>query len=149
MSDEAPRKIQIVEDPWATFRHIIEGVAIVAAGLWAFYTFIYQERIKPASEPAALSETISVQRLGRDEKREILGVTFTYRNAGKTEIDIAADAYDIVGIRYGDRAKTFDRRAADRPGSQIRYRRRHPPASRQIFSCAGYAGFRRLGESVS
>jgi hypothetical protein len=114
VSDEAPRKIQIVEDPWATFRHIIEGVAIVAAGLWAFYTFIYQERIKPASEPAALSETISVQRLGRDEKREILGVTFTYRNAGKTEIDIAADAYDIVGIRYGDRAKTFDRRAADR-----------------------------------
>jgi len=110
MDAEPARKIQIVEDQWAAFRHLIEAVAIIAAGLWAFYTFIYQERIKPASEPAALSETITVQRLGRDAKRDILGLTLTYHNAGKTEIDIAADAYDVVGVRYGDRAKAFVKR---------------------------------------
>lgn len=111
---EPPRKIQIVEDQWASFRHIIEAVAIIAAGLWAFYTFIYQERIKPAAEPAALSETISIHRLGRDAKRDILGITLTYHNAGKTEIDIAADAYNIVGVRYGSASKRFAARKSNR-----------------------------------
>jgi len=117
MDAEPPRKIQIVEDRWASFRHIIEAVAIIAAGLWAFYTFIYQERIKPAAEPAALSDTISVHRLGRDAKRDILGITLSYHNAGKTEIDVAADAYNVVGVRYADASKPFDVRKSNREDS--------------------------------
>jgi len=114
MDVEPPRKIQIVEDPWASFRHIIEAVAIIAAGLWAFYTFIYQERIKPAAEPAALSETIAVHRLGRDAKRDILGIALSYHNAGKTEIDIAADAYNIFGVKFANAAKPFAERQPNR-----------------------------------
>jgi len=114
MDVEPPRKIQIVEDPWASFRHIIEAVAIIAAGLWAFYTFIYQERIKPAAEPAALSETIAVHRLGRDAKRDILGIALSYHNAGKTEIDIAADAYNIVGVKFASASKPYSERKPNR-----------------------------------
>ena len=44
-----PRSIRLVEDRWATIRHVVEAVAIVGAALWAFYVFVYQERIKPAS----------------------------------------------------------------------------------------------------
>jgi len=103
MSEREPRAIRIVEDRWATFRHIIEAVAIVAAGTWAFYTFIYQEKIKPAAEPAALDDSIVVHRLGRDRTRDILGVTVQLHNVGKTEIDIAADAYNVWGDSYGRR----------------------------------------------
>ncbi len=51
MASDDAHKIRIIEDPWATFRHVIEAVAIVAAGLWAFYIFVYQEKIKPSGEP--------------------------------------------------------------------------------------------------
>jgi hypothetical protein len=103
--DREPRAIRIIEDRWATFRHIIEAVAIVAAGLWAFYTFVYQERIKPASEPAALSASIAVHRLGRDARRDILSVDLVLHNVGKTAIDIAADGYNVWGLRYGSNAR--------------------------------------------
>ncbi|HTW85794.1 MAG TPA: hypothetical protein VMD91_17115 [Candidatus Sulfotelmatobacter sp.] len=98
-----PHAIRIVEDRWTTFRHVIEAVAIIAAGLWAFYTFVYQEKIKPAGEPAALDPTILVQRVGHDAKREVLRVTVQWRNTGQTEIDIAADGWNLYGERYGPR----------------------------------------------
>ncbi|MDE2483333.1 MAG: hypothetical protein KGN02_14240, partial [bacterium] len=103
-----PYVVRIVEDQWTTWRHVIEAIAIVAAGLWAFYTFVYQENIKPASEPAALTPKIIVSRLGRDATRDLLNVTLQFRNSGKTEIDIAADAIDVYGVRYGTKpvAKT-------------------------------------------
>ncbi|MGD1067438.1 MAG: hypothetical protein ABR975_11530 [Vulcanimicrobiaceae bacterium] len=101
--ERPPRAIRIVEDPWTTFRHVVEAVAIVAAGLWAFYTFVYQERIKPASEPAALEPVILVQRVGHDAKREVLRVTLSWHNAGQTEIDLAADGWNLYGVRYGPR----------------------------------------------
>jgi hypothetical protein len=93
--------IRIIEDRWATFRHIIEAVAIIAAGVWAFYTFVYQEKIKPANEPASLNDSVVMQRLGRDNVRDIIALSAIFHNAGKTEIDIAADGYNVWGSRYG------------------------------------------------
>jgi hypothetical protein len=98
-----PRLIQLVEDRSANIRHIVEAVAIVCAGLWGLYVFVYQEDIKPANEPAGLNLSIAVHRLGRDAHHDILVVSTTYRNIGKTEIDIAADGFDLWGIRYGSR----------------------------------------------
>jgi hypothetical protein len=111
-----PRAIRIVEDRWTTVRHGVEALAIVAAGVWAFYTFIYQERIKPANEPAALDLSVSVQRLGRDARREILEVTVHMHNAGKTEIDIAADAYNVWGERFADRERVVSRHGSAQSG---------------------------------
>jgi hypothetical protein len=103
MSSREPRTFHVVEDRWATFRHVVEAFAIVAAGLWAFYTFVYQEKIKPAGEPAALVPTVSIERLGRDSRRDILNLTIRLQNSGKTEIDIAADAWSVLGERFADR----------------------------------------------
>jgi hypothetical protein len=101
MSTAGPHHIRLEEDRWSTLRHIVEAVAIVAAGVWAFYTFIYQEKIKPASEPAALSDTIAIRSLGQTRTREIMGITLSFHNTGKTAIDIAADGYNVWGRRYG------------------------------------------------
>lgn len=100
MAEQKPRAIRLVEDPWATLRHVVEVVALLAAGVWAFYTFIYQEKIKPASEPAALDDTITVQRVGHDSKRDILEVALRFHNAGKTRIELAVDGFNVWGDRY-------------------------------------------------
>ena len=115
-STPKPRSIQLIEDRWANVRHIAEAIAIVAAGLWAFYVFVYQEDIKPAHEPAALVLSISIHRLGRDARHEILLVGIDYRNVGKTEIDIAADGFDLWGIRYASHIRPralFSKHGAD------------------------------------
>ena len=114
MNAREPRTIRLAEDRWATIRHVVEAVAIIAAGIWAFYSFIYQERIKPANEPASLSERISMERLGRDAHREIVRVNIAFRNSGKTEIDVAADAWNVWGSRYGTRDRSSSKTTAYR-----------------------------------
>jgi hypothetical protein len=105
MAEPETRSIRLIEDRWATFRRVLETVAIIAAGVWAFYTFFYQERIKPANEPASIGEDLRITRLGRDAQRDIVDASFGFRNTGKTEIDIAADGWNVWGIRYGRRAR--------------------------------------------
>jgi hypothetical protein len=101
-SNREPRAIRIVDDRWTVVRHVVESLAIIAAGLWAFYIFVYQEKIKPASDPASLTTSIGVHRLGRDATRDALSIDVRLQNSGKTEIDIAADAFNVWGraIRY-------------------------------------------------
>jgi hypothetical protein len=101
MGDREPYEVRLVEDRWATLRHVVEAVAILAAGIWAFYTFIYQEKIKPANEPAAVNLSVSVSSLGHDSDRDYIQLSYVIRNTGKTEIDVAADGYNVWGERYG------------------------------------------------
>jgi hypothetical protein len=49
----------------ALVRDIVEVVAIIAAGIWALYTFVYAERVKPASEPPTVLLTGSMHMPGR------------------------------------------------------------------------------------
>lgn len=83
-----------------TVRHIVEIVAIIAAGIWAFYTFIYEERIKPAREPLSANESIALTRVGRVGNLDIIAVTIMIKNVGKTEFDTVALAYDVTGFRF-------------------------------------------------
>ncbi len=97
---EEPYRVNLTEDPWTTLRHVVEAVAIIAAGVWAFYTFIYQEKIKPAQEPAALAVNVAIRGLGHDRYRDYFAMTLHFENTGKTEIDVAADGYNVWGARY-------------------------------------------------
>jgi hypothetical protein len=112
VAEHKPRAIRLVEDPWTTVRHFVEVVALIAAGAWAFYTFIFQEKIKPASEPATLDDTITVQRVAHDRTRDILDVAIHLHNAGLTEIEIVADGFNVWGDRY---AKVPTHRTFDAP----------------------------------
>ena len=103
MSTKEPHRIRLTEDPWTTLRHVVEAVAIVAAGIWAFYTFIYQEKIKPAQEPAALTVNISIRGLGHDRYRDYFAMTMRFQNTGKTEVNVVADGYNVWGERYAMR----------------------------------------------
>jgi hypothetical protein len=108
-----PYHVRILEDRWTTVRHVVEAVAILAAGLWAFYIFVYQEKIKPAGQPAALNTAITIRTLGHNTRRDILGLRISLHNSGQTEIDIAADGYDIWGERYATTVSQRTQRKRD------------------------------------
>ena len=53
-----------------------------------------------AGEPAALDDTVTIARVGHDRTRDILEVSIHLHNSGKTEIEIAANGYNVWGDRY-------------------------------------------------
>lgn len=87
--------------PIERVRLIVEIVAIVLTGLWAFYTFIYTERIKPALETANAEFVPSIERNRSHGNIDSATLAVSVRNTGHTDIDIAAEAIDIVGARLG------------------------------------------------
>ncbi len=78
-------------------RTAVEIVAIVAAGIWALYTFVYEQRIKPLSEGASFSVPTMV-----DQTRAANGVVFLtihkqLQNTGNVGIDLAAETLSVYG----------------------------------------------------
>jgi len=140
-SNREPRAIRLVDDRWTIVRHVVESLAIVAAGVWAFYIFVYQEKIKPASDPASLTTSIGVHRLGRDATREALSIDVRLQNSGKTEIDIAADAFNVWGERYGTHDVSTDRRYT----TSRKYSRSVPLLSRTLIQTFAELRSRAVG----
>jgi hypothetical protein len=94
------REVRVIEDRWGTIRHAVEAIAIVAAGLWAAYVFIYQERIKPAFEPPSLQETVTF-----DAGKTVRGVRIAqlhidFSNTGHVDTDVYAESETVFGDRF-------------------------------------------------
>lgn len=89
----SPRTIAVIRD-------LVEVVAILAAGAWALYTFVYDQRIKPASEPPSVVLTGSLQRVGERGDKVQMQYHVTLRNTGQTRIYTIADGIVAVGLRY-------------------------------------------------
>jgi hypothetical protein len=80
-----------------TVRDVVEILAIVAAGVWAFYTFVYENQIKPAnSQPVAQVES-SLTRLG--EKNGLIAVQshLEIKNVGQAEIWLYGISETVLG----------------------------------------------------
>lgn len=82
-------------------RTAVEIIAIVAAGLWALYTFVYEQRIKPLGEPPEFSLPTIV-----DQGPTIDGVAFLtihkrLENTGNVPVDIAAESLTVFGEKVG------------------------------------------------
>lgn len=113
----------------AAVRDVIEIVAIVAAGVWALYVFAYEQRIKPAGEPAALLLTGSLHRLGEHDGLVQLGFSGTTRNIGQSEVHFIAESFVAEGLTYAKQAAS----SADRPAEGLyTYQRDARVASRAV-----------------
>jgi hypothetical protein len=86
--------------PSAVIRDMVEIVAIVLAGLWAIYTFIYVERIKPGFEEPRVVVTGSIARVGVRGNLIALRYESTIHNTGIVPFSIVATAVSAIGIRY-------------------------------------------------
>jgi hypothetical protein len=78
-------------------RTAVEIIAILAAGLWALYTFVYEQRIKPLSEQPEFSVPTTVTQGPTVNGVVFLAIHKRLENTGNVPIDIAAEALSVYG----------------------------------------------------
>ena len=78
-------------------RTAVEIVAILAAGIWALYTFVYEQRIKPLSEPPEFSVPTTVTQGPTVNGVVFLTIHKRLENTGNVPIDVAAEALSVYG----------------------------------------------------
>lgn len=85
--------------------NIVQTIAIVAAGAWAVYTFIYQAKIAPAQEPPSLSVTSTVAEVGHKAGQVAIRSTVTRTNVGHTGVRLLALTYNVIGkkVKFADK----------------------------------------------
>lgn len=94
----------------ATLRDIVEVIAILAAGAWAIYTFVYEQRIKPAQEPPSLVLTGGLERVGERNGMIQMAYHAALRNSGQTRVYVIAEGIVAQGLRYSAQGAPATRR---------------------------------------
>ena len=84
----------------AHWRHLVEIVALIGAAIWAFYVFIYQEKIKPAGEPPRLQTGTEVTHHPLRGGKELITLTVELKNTGSNDIAMGALLVNAYGLRY-------------------------------------------------
>lgn len=84
----------------AIVRDIVEIAAIIAAGAWAIYTFVYIERIKPSYDTPQLLMTGTLQREGERNGLIAFRYNVIIRNTGQVQLVTIATAFSAIGVRY-------------------------------------------------
>lgn len=94
-----------------TINNITQTVALILAGAWGVYTFIYQERIAPALAPPTLSVTSVLEKAGRHGDLTAIRCAVTRTNVGQSSVRILGLTYNVSGIK-----EQFLRGSAVNPG---------------------------------
>ncbi len=102
MGTEEPRPSGRIERVNA----LVQTLAILGAGAWGVYTFIYEARIKPGLEPPAVSVTTSLVRAGERGDRLAIRSTVRRRNVGQAGVRVLGLVYNVTGVRvrFGETA---------------------------------------------
>lgn len=93
----------------ATVRDIVEIVAILAAGIWAFYVFAYENRIKPALANPDVDVAASIQRIGRHNGLSAIGLRVRLHNIGTVRAHFLAMAVNVYGQRVMETQPSISR----------------------------------------
>ncbi|MBV8638831.1 MAG: hypothetical protein JO322_12180 [Candidatus Eremiobacteraeota bacterium] len=83
----------------ATVRDVVEIVAILAAGIWAFYVFAYENRIKPSMANPDIDVTASMQKISERNGLIAVSLHVQFRNIGTVRADLLAAAINVYGQR--------------------------------------------------
>lgn len=83
----------------AIVRDIIEVIAIIAAGAWAFYVFIYENRIRPSFAQPDVNVTATLQRLGERNGMIAVGLRTDFHNVGTVKAHFLGMAVNVYGQR--------------------------------------------------
>lgn len=83
----------------ATVRDVVEVLAIVAAGIWAFYVFAYENRIKPSLANPDVNVTASMQRLSDRNGLIAVALHLQLHNVGTVKAHFLGIAVNVYGQR--------------------------------------------------
>lgn len=76
-------------------KSVVEVIAIIIAGVWAYEVFIYEEFVKPSIEPPIMVITSHVELNGVVADQYTVTIRTTLKNTGKIKTDLMAYWYDI------------------------------------------------------
>ncbi len=98
------------------WRHLLEIIALIIAAAWAFYVFVYQERIKPATQPVYVESSLAVshQPIGADV--EFINVALNFHNIGSTQADLAGVDANVFGYRFLSKTNLYTANYKKVPG---------------------------------
>lgn len=82
------------------WRHVIEIIAFIVAAGWAFYTFIYQEQIKPGQTFPQAQFKVAVSHQPVNSGAEFVSLSIELRNVGTVPYRPAGYAVAAYGVRY-------------------------------------------------
>lgn len=83
----------------AIVRDVVEVVAIIAAGIWAFYVFAYENRIKPSLLPPELNVSASMTKIGVHNGLIGVGLHLALHNIGTVKVHFLGVAVNVYGQR--------------------------------------------------
>jgi len=98
-------KIEMRQASFEKFKATVEVVAIVLAGIWGFYQFIYEDKIKPFSETPSLTVTLKLEKLGSHGPWQAFRGTETVVNDSRIRVSILARTINIYGIDVVEKPK--------------------------------------------
>jgi hypothetical protein len=110
-----------------TLNSAVQTLAIVLAGAWAVYTFVYEAKIAPGLAPPSVSVTSTLERVGQRGDLVAIRSTVTRTNVGQAEVRVLGLTYNVVGVRvrFGEGAAAAGAMPGEFPGSstvaQARY----------------------------
>ena len=78
---------------------IVQTLAILAAGIWGVYTFIYQAKIAPDLAPPTLSVTCTLEKAGQKGNMIAIRSTVTRTNVGQARVRLLGITYNVIGIK--------------------------------------------------
>lgn len=80
-------------------RDIVEVVAIVAAGIWAFYVFAYENRIKPSLADPNVDVSATMRKLSERNGLIGVGLDVQFHNVGTVRAHFLGLAVNVYGQR--------------------------------------------------
>jgi hypothetical protein len=95
----SPRRESGERDLISAIRDIVEIVAIIAAGCWAFYVFAYENRIKPSFAEPEVNVTASMRLLSVHNGLIGIGIHTQFHNVGTVPAHFLAYAVSVYGQR--------------------------------------------------
>lgn len=121
-------------------KNIIEIIAILCAGAWAIYVFIYQEHLAPSSTVPRASIEAEVIGLSEMDNGNALKLKTKFKNNGKARVHLVGYWFNVVGFKIQKKAEISDEEYVEAlrkkyiPNTyQIRARRAYEIVDRDII----------------
>jgi hypothetical protein len=86
----------------------VQIAAIVLAGLWGIYTFIYKEYLVPRSSPAFISVDVEMDRVGSNDSLEAMQLRLKVTNQGERTIFTLPSVATVWGSQLQDTPEIND-----------------------------------------
>jgi hypothetical protein len=89
---------------WLQSNHVIikdtvQILLLLVGTVWAFYTFVYENKIKPSLEQPEIPVTASLKEVGQRDGMIAIEADVKARNASKTRVTVIAAYYNVTGYK--------------------------------------------------